>query len=434
MSLSLRKRIPAALTWAVLAASPALADEPQPGFILEVLPYPGQALTATLSTGEIVAFDGQNLDLYADNGDLINNLVTLPEFVFGSFLLVDPTDTFVVLGESSNHDILRIDLNPIGIPVAVANLVFNFDAVFEDQDTLLVSAASCGFGCGNEIFRVGLTTGSVQLIARVSGASGPLALDGAGNLYYGTASGQFPPPPNHSEVIRWDASQLHGGPVVSQSDSTLIATGLEGASDLVFDPVGGGLYLAANDFGSGVNVIRQILGSNVNDPILVEGTPFNSIGGLEFVPGDGQAEFAGYQPVRGGTLTYNTTDFFSIFERRSLAPRRPQLTIGGPGATGAGVFTVEVTNGPPSGSALLYYGSSALFDPLETVIQLRVPLFVGLDLPSLMRAPGTFALDATGTGSRDFVNPGGLEGQFAIQLLMLDDIGRIAGMSLAGFL
>ena len=105
-----------------------------------------------------------------------------------------------------------------------------------------------------------------------------------------------------------------------------------------------------------------------------------------------------------------------------------------PGASGPGQFTVTVTDGPPNGTAFVYYGASALYDPNETVVHLRVPLFVGLDLPTLERAPGAIQLDSSGSGFMDYQNPGGFEGMFAIQLLLLDDLSKIAGMSTAAFL
>ena len=40
-------------------------------------------------------------------------------------------------------------------------------------------------------------------------------------------------------------------------------------------------------------------------------------------------------------------------------------------------------------------------DPNETVVHLRVPLFVGLDLPTLERAPGAIQLASSGSGFMD---------------------------------
>lgn len=418
---------------AVLLSVPAGADSPQEGFALADLPYPLQSATATMSSGNIVAFDGLDIELYDASGNLLLHLGSLPARVFPSFILIDPAENRAIFGESSVGQIYELGLSP-GAPNPVALLPLNYDAVFEDDDHLIVSAATNGFGNGNKIYRVELSTGATTLLAQVSGASGPVALDRARNLLYGTVSSIFPSPPGSSKVIRWSAALLTGAVVLSEDDAVVIEAGFDGAADLVVDPVDGGIYLAENNFGNGVNRIRLVAGNPFVGAFLVEGTGFRTISNLEFLPGDGVAIFAGFQPPRGGTLLYNTTDFVSVFERKSLSALRPTGIVSGPGTSGPGPFDVGVIDAPSNGFGFIFYGPLSQYNPNETAIQLKRPVFVGLNLSTLARAPGTILLDSSGKGHLTFTNPGGLQGQWAMQILLFDAGGALVGSSTAAFL
>ncbi len=424
---------PCTLFLSVLLSAPLHADSPQEGFALADLPYPLQGATATLASGNIVAFDGQEIELYDALGNLLLHLASLSSRVFPSFILIDAAENRVIFGESSVGQIYELALSP-GAPNPVALLPLNYDAVFEDDDHVIVSAATSGFGNGNKIYRVELSTGATTLLADVAGASGPVALDRVGNLLYGTASSIFPAPPASSQVIRWDAALLTGAVVLSEDDAVVIEAGFDGAADLVVDPVDGGIYLAENNFGNGVNRIRLVAGNPFVQPFLVEGTGFRTISNLEFLPGDGSAIFAGFQPPRGGTLLYNTTDFVSVFERKSLSALRPTGYVSGPGTSGPGPFDVGVVDGPSDGFGFIFYGPLAQYNPNETVFQLKRPVFVGLNLSTLGRAPGTIRLGGSGEGHLTFTNPGGLQGQWAMQVLLFDADGDLVGSSTAAFL
>ncbi len=409
----------------------ALADDPLPGFTLQDLPYPGRSATATLSDGRVVAFDGLKIDLYDPAGNLISSLGQLPAFAFPSFVLVDPSEGTIVVGESSNGFIYELGFTP-GTPDPVAQLAFNYDAAFEDDDHLIVSAAATAFGT-NDLVRVEVSSETTTLLAQVAGASGPVVIDGQGDLIYATVSAQFPAPPGSSAVLRWDAALLTGAVVLSEAHATVIEQGLDGAADLALDPFGD-LYLAENNFGTGVNRIRRVAGNPRFGPVLIEGTPFRTMSNLEFEAGTGVAAFAGFQPPTGGTLRYNTTDFVSVFERKELVCLRPGASLSGPGTGGPGPFSLSVVGGPPGGIGIPLYGPSSQYSPNETALLLRVPLFLGLNLATVRRAPGVLLLDGTGAGQAPYVNPGGLVGLFAIQVVVFDAQGRLAGSSSATFL
>jgi hypothetical protein len=411
-----------------LFGAPAGADIPAVGFGLTPLPYPLASKTATLADGRIVAFDGEHVDLFDANGVLTTNLGVLPNPGFPSFLVLNPSQDMVLFGESSFGGIYTINLSP-GAPQLVTSLTFNYDAVFEDDEHVIVSAATAGFGNGNRIYRVDLLSGAATLLASVAGASGPVTLDLGGDLIYGTVSDVFPSPPGSSSVLRWPAAALTGAPVLTESDATILESGFDGAADLVLDPLGGGLYLAENNYGSGVNRIRLVAGNPLIPPILLEGIVGRTISNLEFLPGDGRALFAGFQPPSGGTMLYSTTDFFTTYERHALEARRPALFLSGPGVTGTGPFQVDVTDAPRNGFAYLFYAPTTSVLANELVLPLRLPLFLGLAPAAAARVPGTMPIGPSGSGHLGFTSPGGLAGNWALQAVLFDSAGRVTASS-----
>ena len=422
---------------AVLAAAivfsfvPTFADTPQEGFAVADLPYPGLFATTTLDNGDIISFDGMNFGRYDESGNLIAHLTSLPDFVYPSFLLVDPTETFILLGESSNGDVITVSLM-FPVPLTIANVPFNYAAVFEDPDHVLISAASLGFGLDNQIYRVEVNSGSSAQIAQVSGASGPVAVDATGNVYYGTVSDAFPSPPGSSSVIMWTVDQAGSGSLLTESDAVIIEAGLDGTAALAYDLFGDRLYVAENNFGTGINRIRVVGGGA--QAILLEGTTGFTISNFEFQGGDGLARLLPYQPA-AARLLYNTTDFFSVFARRSLETLRPTATCTGVGTTGPGPFDVSFVDAPPNGFAIAYYNLQSSMPANEFVLNFKqLPLFFGLSLVQLGRVPGVIVADASGAGSATYVNPGGLEGLFGIQLLLFDATSKLVGSSTVALL
>lgn len=434
-SLSPRALSPRALLAGLLLASLSSAqDQPGLGYQRAELPYPGGtpfALTASTGDGRLVVFDGFSLSVYDDAaGVRIDVLAEFPAFVFPSFVRIDPDGEYVYVAESTNQTIQRALLTGSGTIAPFATLANAYDASFRDAGTLYVSAASCGFGCGNEIWRFDTTTGAGTLFARADGASGPLAFGTDGYLYYGTATAQFPPPPKPSQVVRFSPAQLDGPPGLSALDAELVGGGFAGASQFAVDPQTGALFLGLNNFGTGENRIQRVLGSADESPVILEGRPFLSLANLDFVPSAGPARFLPHQPPEGGALRYTTTDFGALVERHAVSPHRPQLTFSGPGTSGPGPFVITLDSGPALGLARIFFCPVELVPPIETVlVRAGVPLFLGLHLPTAERFPGLWAFDADGHLELGLNNPGGLEGLAAVQLLLFDHTFHLAGTS-----
>ncbi len=410
-----------------LALSTA-AETATPGYEVRPLPHPGGSLTATLSDGRIVGFDGWKLIVtgvrtrpYRSNeAPPAELLAELPQFGFPSFLEVNEAAGVIVVGENSNGDIWQFDLAS-GELEWVANLGFNFDAAFESDERLIVSASPC-FGCDNRIWRLDLETKLSVLLAEVPGASGPVAVSAAGDLLYGTSSALFPAPAGSSAVVSWSAALLASGTLpLGLGDAQVVASGFDGATSLEFDSVLGELYLAENNFGLVVSQIRRVETGPADSEIVVQGQPGRNISNLEFIEGDGEAWFRAFQPARGGCLRYTTTNFFDSVGRFEVRPRRPVASVGGPGTQGVGPFDLRVTGGPPNQAAFVYFGPSSLYDPEERRVfppNAIAPLFTGMDLATLMLdETGVLVFDSEGVGVRTYTNHSGVVGDLAIQVV-----------------
>jgi len=425
-------------------------DVVAPGFERTVLPYPGGSsfsATAVLSGGDLVVFDGLSIDRYDAGGALVEHLASLGGFAYPSFVLPDADEVRLFLGESSTGAIYRCFLDLASDPVLLTTLPFNYDAAFAGDESLYVSAATCGFTCGNEIWRVDLASGATTLVARVPGASGPLLVDGAGGLVYGTVSNLFPAPIGSSSILRWSPTQLRRALAPAPSlgtvahawlgveDAATLASGFTSAFRLARDPRSEELFLLENDFATGTNRVRAVRTSDADSPVLVEGAPFRSVANVSFLAAPHAARFRAFQPEQGGTLVYTTTDFGSFTERASLIPRRPQADVQGPGTLGPGTFTLSLVDGPPSGFALVAFGPSATVLAPESVLVVGgLPLFLGLAPATIGTLPGLVPLDAQGAFQEDLDNPGGLEGTLAFQLFLYGPGMELVGSSSLAFL
>lgn len=397
--------------------SPLLADDAASGFFLESLPYPSQGLTATLEDGSILGFDGTTLEHFDSNGLQLATLATLPAPVFGSFLKLSPDLAFAVLGESSQGNLYRIELDGSGYSL-IGSLAFNYDASFESPSSLIVSAATAGFGLGNDLVRVDLPSGATQFLAHLAGASGPLVVDLAGNLYYGTTSAAFPAPAGSSEILRFDAALLDGSMLLDESHASVISAGFDNATALAFDALHGDLFLAEVNGNLNVNQIRRVGASPSLSPVLLSGTPGEFLSNLEFHEGDGQSKMRAFQEFRGGQLFYSTTDFFSSFERRRITPQRAELVLSGPGTQGLGQVDLNITGAQPNGSVLLFYGPAAQVINPEYAVNLQAldfPLLFGVNPTGVRVVAGMLVLDSNGAGQLSLHNPSGQTGIFAVQ-------------------
>ena len=380
----------------------------------------GQILT--LSDGSYVTNDGAEVVLVG--GGAATVLHTFDPSVFTGAFAISPDESLLLVGESSNGDVFRVPLDGTG-GVYLTTLSFNFDAAFEDDQSAIVSAATCGFGCGNDIVRVDISDGTTTFLANVAGASGPLEVGVDGDVFYATSSGDFPPPAGSTSVLRFAADDLDGSSLLTEADAQVVAAGFDGASSMAYEAKSDALFLAETSFGTGVNRVQRIDPSNGATRVLVEGPAFQWIAGLEVDSGAGDGVFFPYQPSGNGELYYTRTDFATYSERQVVETVRPDLSL----ATSASGQTLEtsITGGPSDGLFVVYASPSVLSSPTETtydfggVPAVHSPLFV----PTLVRLDAVGALDAAGDGQLSFSVPSGLAIDFDLQAIVLDATGIV---------
>ena len=402
----------AATVGALLSPTVSAQETIAPGFaVASSGPAPvAFASSDSTSDGRRVFFDGSTVDLYDASGAFLSNLGTTASFVFASFVEVDPTDTFAIVGESSNGDIYKVMLDGSGM-TPIATIQFSYDAVFEDGSNLLVSATH--FGSGNDILRLDTDTGTYAPVAVVPGYGGPLDLAPNGDLVYGE------PSMTGGRVLRFDAALLSAGPVLDEFDADVLVSGLDGASSLVVDPVFGNIFMTSNVWAVSGYIFEFDGDGNLVDTIASSAAWLT---GLEFVQGPGVGHFHAYQPADGLNLRYsNGTDEVVI------APQRPVLTH-----TQFGHFaTIHVTGAVPNAGALVTFGPAPNVVP-EYSVQLSFDFLFHTDMPmnNIRRLGLRIPTDANGEGSFSYFTPGGgTPGTRWFQLLVTDANNLFVGSS-----
>ncbi len=373
-----------------------------------------QALPATtglvLATpGGLVAFDGANVTL-ATPGQPPQTLLQLPPLTFGSFLLqTDPAH--VLFGCTGSQD--AVWLLPLQGPAPVqplALVALNYDATALTPNLALVSARTGGFSAANnDLLVLDLTTGIVQPVALLPGASGPVATAANGDLYYATGSVTFPTPPGLTQILRFrrpvlDAAIL-AAQVLGPAQAETVHVGLDSAGDLAFDDDGD---LVVVDWMNGlVTEISDVEGPApwLAAPIADYSAASTSPTTVQFVPGAGAGVFEPFQPANG-TLLVLETDFFSTTRLRRVRGAPASLLATGASPHPVGPFDLVTTAGPSLGIGLVAFDSSST----PGTISLSVP---GFEQPllwsaSLLGAPALVPIlfDASGAALLTVVNPG----------------------------
>ena len=387
-----------------------------------------------LSTSEVVTvipggwatFDGSAVVVRDLTGAAQMTTTVFAVAVFPSFVALQPDNSTLLFGESSNGGLWEFVL-PAGPATLLATAAFNYDATFDGAGHAIVSAATCGFGCGNSLLSVDLSTGTTTVLGSVAGPSGPVAMNAAGDLYYGTQSPLFPAPAGAFSVQRWSAAQVAAGSLSDANAVTLIA-GLDGVGDVSIDTRSGDLLVVEGIFG-GLSRVRLHRGDGALKSVLASSTDY-----LDGSRGVGLRTSAGttaaMQPFApaGSVYAYAASDFSTgVMRVQTIVPVQPQLSVSGPGASGAGIATLSVAGGIPFATAVLISAPASAWSSTNTITALPwFQLHSGLQLNAVRRS-GIVQLDANGNGSLGISNPGpGLPGR-VWQALVRTNLDRPVG-------
>ena len=405
-------RLPLSGLLATLAVATAIAlpaQQTPAGFASQLSTLPATANSVHVTADGTIYFDGTSL-LRERPGQPAQTLLQLPSSVFGSFTISAGED-HLLFGESSFGDLWLVPLD--GSPATqIANLPFNYDAVPFGPDRVLVSAKITGFSTTtNDLVIVDLVTGAAQSVAVLEGASGPLALDANGHVYYATSSAVFPSPLGAVDVLRLPRGiveqALSNGTVLDEQDADVVFSGLDAAGALAFDDDGDLFY---TDFiNSVVGELRDADAATTSTQVttLLDYTASSvGAGALQFVPAavPGLQVFEPFQP-NGGSLHVTETDFFSQSRLRRLTSLRATIASSASAPIASGPFDLAIANGPANGFGLLGLATASPVGELAlSLTGFEAPLLIDGSMAGAATAIVLF--DGFGRSTLPLTNPG----------------------------
>ena len=254
-------------------------------------------------------------------------LVTMPEENFGAFLVVSPTGKEVFFAESLNPgevvEIYAISLSG-GTPYVYDAIRSVYDLTFDSEGHGFVSAHTTH--SYNEILLLDRDPRKENkvIVANIEGASGPVAVDDEGNLYYGTARGDVEAP--GQQLVRFSREKILAaidGEPIDFKDGTILKSNINGFFNLRWG--GGKLFYTDMDFAGkstrGLYMMDPASGYEVS-LLATFGSPepgylYPAL--LAFRPGS--REFVAGAGPEGGALLVSFSDFWKVNTVAEIVPK-----------------------------------------------------------------------------------------------------------------
>ena len=383
----------------------------------------------TLPGGHVVWFDGTDLVLSSPNVPL-RSVLHFATPVFGSFTIAADANT-LLFGEGSTHGLWLVPLNGVPPTAPLTTLTLNYDAVVYAPGRVIVSAKTGGFPApDNDLVAVDLVTGQTQVVARLPGSSGPLALSAQGDLYYATASLAFPTPPGQTTVLRFRRpvvdQALATQQVLGLAHSELVLSGLDSAADLAFDDDGDLLF--TDWYTNTVGELNDADGTAPWRSNLVDYTGA-SVGAtsVQFAAANAPGVFEPFQRA-AGTLWVHESAFATASQLREVQAARPAVACSVANPVPTGLFVLQATQGPRGGFGLFALGwAPATGGAPMAVPGFEQPLFWDSALHAAF-ATWLVGFDAAGSATLALHNPGIVPLQsFVTQTAFVDANGSVLG-------
>jgi len=376
-----------------------------------------------LPNGNLAIFDGAAIvEVNPSTGAVVGTIYTPAGPVFGSFVTVAPSGTFLLFGESSNQEITKVPLD--GSPATlVTGVLFNYDLIFQSDDVAFLSAATGPFGT-TDILRLDIPSGTTDTIAIVDGPSGPLAFGPNGDLFFGEGTISFPAPSGQQVVRKFTATQVDnafGVGHLTTADSQVAITGVTLTHDMVIDEEGD-LFISDSFDG----FVRQYSQSGVLIGTVGQEAPFNAATSLALRGTDVAGRFDAFQPESAGTLAALSTDFFSFNDLNIITPKRPVLSVTPGNPIPDGPVTIALSDGPASGMALMLLSGAPTLSPEQHISANNASLFFTVNLGAAF-IPFLAPLDANGGIAINATNGPTDAGSLTIQAIAVDSGGAPVG-------
>lgn len=217
----------------------------------------------------------------------------------------------------------------------------------------------------------------------------------------------------------WDVDEPESGRGLDLSDATLVQGGLVDIADLAVT-ADGRILVADHEIPSDRGRI-QIIGEGGAPELLMRTDQFKRVDDMNFVNTPGPGLFYPYQSTGGGELFYQKS-LGTVRSRSSFEPRRPFLSLAGPGATpSGGELDFNITVAPEGSIGLLLAAPSATSVGTEVPIPGLPLIFSKLDLANTLILPGTLPpVGSDGKTSATFLNPNGSNVPISFQALFFN--------------
>ena len=403
-----RRRL-AALVVAALGVVASAADaQVAPGYEADAIAVaPAGAFVGgmcILSNGHYALYDGSSvIEVDATDGSFVQTLYTPVGMPFGSFLVLGPTGGLLYFGESSIGTITEIDLFDLSNAV-VGKLSLPYDFAFDGAGRAFVSW-SLGFGFGSTVSHIDLVSGTLTEIVDSDDASGPIAFDADGGMFYGFPdTSAWPPPLDGSKVVSFTKAQidstLAGGSPWLESDGVLVAQ-VDGVADFAVDE-SGDLFVTDSSYDS----LTEIDAKTGAERVLFDGPDFQGLTYLVYEPAAVEHAFEAYQRSGSGTLVALATDYFSFNDALRIQPSRATLKTTPASPVPVGPFDLELTGGVPDGNVLLFVTRGVGAEFRGSNASWPAPLWWGLDFSGGILLLQSFPLDSAGALILNADNPG----------------------------
>lgn len=431
LSAPLALLVSSTLSFAAPVQTATLVDGYQQGATADLSDLCSEAASfASFRDGSYLAFDGTDVDHRGASGVLLRRYAAFPFFSFPSFVILNEAETAAYFGESSNGAIYEVDLLS-GSVTEIANLTFNFDmAIDEAAGVGYVSAATGMFGF-NSVHRIDLATYQTTEVVSVTGFSGPLTTDAAGDVLLAWLPDTFPFPPGATNILRFDAADALGTALLSDANATLEVASLNGLSSLTYAE--GGDQLIYTETNSGASTFDTILWKKLAGSApeqVAELAGFT--GGAEVTETGTGTWFGPYQPNHV-SVSYVESDCFvaGTIKRVSIRGLRPDASFDGPSLGTSGQAAFEVSGLPLDGFVSLWLARSGALNPMDTIVDLggTYPIALRASESDFGRRFPMIPLVGTGTMSLPFFQDAIIEGGIMAQWIVFDSSGTVVTSS-----